>query len=555
MKYIKRIDENFTVTETELNEAKKFYLIGNKEVSRDEVLSYKYSNPEKPVADRGWPKWLYTNNGPKGKTLEWSSIKKDMKDLEKKYGEGNVVVGGSTNAGGPYIEIYSKSQNESAVNEAKFDKKKLMKAVKGDDGIISTGDGKEYVIYKYGNGNDNNDDMWRDKSIFALDQDGEEHEIEYSDIVRYDESVVTEAMISSSGVKALRSGHKIKTQNGVYTITGMGSQTNATKDFEATNEKGEKFNLRVSLRGARGIQVAAAPSLNFPEKEEMLESIVNEAPMDKSFMQDWQKSCKALQNHVKHELDKIKSGKIKASDLPHGYYIYLNKSINTIKDAMDIPMHLAYNSGLNEAVNEAQFKVGDNVIVMRKDGKEYTGKVEKLNPLKLRISPSDTMVIPNAYIKDIVVTEEYDVSGISREDLKHALNYLDMKDISYDFDGKAEILDFDMTELDKKGQAELKKLGINESVVNEAKKFKPGDKWSEDFDYDGMLAYALKVNEKTPLKTLQKLHDSATDVNYHTPFSGLGNAIDWITDDGVNSQEGKDFMKQFHNDIKTEMKN
>ena len=81
MKYIKRIDENFTVTETELNEAKKFYLIGNKEVSRDEVLSYKYSNPEKPVADRGWPKWLYTNNGPKGKTLEWSSIKKDMKDL------------------------------------------------------------------------------------------------------------------------------------------------------------------------------------------------------------------------------------------------------------------------------------------------------------------------------------------------------------------------------------------------------------------------------------------------------------------------------------------
>ena len=94
--------------------------------------------------------------------------------------------------------------------------------------------------------------------------------------------MVNEAMISSSGVKALRSGHKIKTQNGVYTITGMGSQTNATKDFEATNEKGKKFNLRVSLRGARGIQVAAAPSLNFPEKEEMLES-VNEHHDDKDF--------------------------------------------------------------------------------------------------------------------------------------------------------------------------------------------------------------------------------------------------------------------------------
>ena len=81
---------------------------------------------------------------------------------------------------------------ESVVTEAKFDKKKLMKAVKGDDGIISTGDGKEYVIYKYDNGNDDNDAMWNDKTIFALDQDGDEHEIKYSDIVSYNESVVTE---------------------------------------------------------------------------------------------------------------------------------------------------------------------------------------------------------------------------------------------------------------------------------------------------------------------------------------------------------------------------
>jgi major membrane immunogen (membrane-anchored lipoprotein) len=116
---------------------------------------------------------------------------------------------------------------------------------------------------------------------------------------------------------------------------------------------------------------------------------------------------------------------------------------------------------------------------------------------------------------------------------------------------------------DGKGSEEMaainidpKSIKLSESAeVNEAKKFKPGDMWSNDFDYDGMMKYALKVNHKTPLKTLQKLHDSATDVNYHTPFSGLGNAIDWITDDGVNSQEGKDFMKQFHNDIKDEIKN
>jgi hypothetical protein len=98
-------------TESVINEAKRFYLIGDEEVSRDEVLTYKYDNKDKPVAKNGWPKWLYTNtNYMTNKPLEWDSIKKDMKGLEKKYGKGNVVVGGATNGGGPYIEIYSKSQ-------------------------------------------------------------------------------------------------------------------------------------------------------------------------------------------------------------------------------------------------------------------------------------------------------------------------------------------------------------------------------------------------------------------------------------------------------------
>jgi hypothetical protein len=98
-------------TESVINEAKRFYLIGDEEVSRDEVLTYKYDNKDKPVAKNGWPKWMYTNtNYMTNKPLEWDSIKKDMKGLEKKYGKGNVVVGGATNGGGPYIEIYSKSQ-------------------------------------------------------------------------------------------------------------------------------------------------------------------------------------------------------------------------------------------------------------------------------------------------------------------------------------------------------------------------------------------------------------------------------------------------------------
>ena len=89
--------------------------------------------------------------------------------------------------GSNYVHLY----NESVVNEGKFDKKSLMKAMKKDDGTILV-NGQEYIIYNPDNGNDDNAEMWGDKTIFALDQDGEEHEFKYSDIERFSESVVTE---------------------------------------------------------------------------------------------------------------------------------------------------------------------------------------------------------------------------------------------------------------------------------------------------------------------------------------------------------------------------
>jgi hypothetical protein len=41
---------------------------------------------------------------------------------------------------------------------------------------------------------------------------------------------------------------------------------------------------------------------------------------------------------------------------------------------------------------------------------------------------------------------------------------LDSNDISYDFDGREEILSFDVTELDKAGQNQMKKWGLDESL-------------------------------------------------------------------------------------------
>ena len=55
--------------------------------------------------------------------------------------------------------------------------------------------------------------------------------------------------------------------------------------------------------------------------------------------------------------------------------------------------------------------------------------------------------------------------------------------------------------------------------------YKLGNKWSNDFDYEGMLKAGSEVTVDTPLEDLEKLHDSFEDVNYHTESEPLWNAI------------------------------
>jgi hypothetical protein len=55
--------------------------------------------------------------------------------------------------------------------------------------------------------------------------------------------------------------------------------------------------------------------------------------------------------------------------------------------------------------------------------------------------------------------------------------------------------------------------------------YKLGNKWSQDFDYDGMLKAGSEVTVDTSLEDLEKLHDSFEDVNYHTESEPLWNAI------------------------------
>jgi hypothetical protein len=57
--------------------------------------------------------------------------------------------------------------------------------------------------------------------------------------------------------------------------------------------------------------------------------------------------------------------------------------------------------------------------------------------------------------------DEFNVSSISRSDLRRIIDILSDADISYDFDGREEMLSFDSTELDKGQIQALKKLGLS----------------------------------------------------------------------------------------------
>ena len=94
----------------------------------------------------------------------------------------------------------------------------------------------------------------------------------------------------------------------------------------------------------------------------------------------------------------------------------------------------------------------------------------------------------------------------------------------------------DMKALNKYGvkSSDLKTLAgalMNEGKLTEAKKWKPKDRWSNDFDYRGMLKWGSKVKEPNGVKEFDEMKDAAesfTDVNYHSEAKSLYAAIDQV---------------------------
>ena len=86
------------------------------------------------------------------------------------------------------------------------------------------------------------------------------------------------------------------------------------------------------------------------------------------------------------------------------------------------------------------------------------------------------------------------------------------------------------------------------SLNDEPNSYKPGDMFTTDFDYEGMLKAGLKVRINTPIETMQAIYDSFEDVNYHRENSHLGDVIDAVEEG--NKKEALNALKKFRKEIK-----
>jgi len=83
------------------------------------------------------------------------------------------------------------------------------------------------------------------------------------------------------------------------------------------------------------------------------------------------------------------------------------------------------------------------------------------------------------------------------------------------------------------------------------RKYKLGDKYSDDFDYDGMLKMGLKADISWGEKKLRKLYDSFEDVNYHIVAKNLWLAIQSLAQNPQRwrNQDAEMYLDKFQDDV------
>ena len=101
-------------------------------------------------------------------------------------------------------------------------------------------------------------------------------------------------------------------------------------------------------------------------------------------------------------------------------------------------------------------------------------------------------------------------------------------------------------------KSKLKEI-IREEIqkLNEARKYKLGDMYSSDFDYEGMLKLGMKADLRMGEAKLLQLFNSFEDVNYHTVAKPLWDAL--VELKKGNESKAKSLLKKFNQLCKKEL--
>ena len=139
-------------------------------------------------------------------------------------------------------------------------------------------------------------------------------------------------------------------------------------------------------------------------------------------------------------------------------------------------------------------------------------------------------------IYDFVKTHRQDIRGASDEEIQNEFEEF----ISVNYESGVDMQENEVEEaMSDEFMDDVKSYGKDEQI----KPYKIGDKFSVDFDYEGMLKIGLKVRINTPLKTMQAIFDSFEDVNYHSEGMHLSYVIDAVEEG--DRETALDHLKQF----------
>ena len=345
-----------------------------------------------------------------------------------------------------------------------YNKDTLLKALGDkDDAFIQLGDGTELVIYNPNSNNDDNAAMWHDTSVFAVDKDGGEHEIDYKDIagVNLEETAVNEY-----------------------------DQTDAVADYIKDHYRNPKTGKSLI-------------------DDEIVSDFFNTHP-------EWEQQADGSEEGMQAVLDNFEQFLLANYEMPGDYM--QEKVANSVEDVIDPADYGDIGRGYLSGFNRPHSLNADEL--------ETLGR----------------KVVDSLYKGDFDAAKAKFVGEVMGIDRKGNKKPETGGSDATKYKAAAKNMEEELSDEDMKA---IEKYGRDDKPV---KAFKPGDMFSSDFDYEGMLEFGMKIRLNTPIATLQALYNSFEDVNYHSENSHLGMAIDSI-EDGDKS-EALDHIRNFKKAIK-----